>query len=95
MEVWGMQIGVAYSEPGQQIWLNIEVPDESNVQQAIERSGILKQFPHIDLSAQKVGVFGRLVKLEAALKPGDRIEIYRGIIADPETVPRRDTNDDE
>jgi putative ubiquitin-RnfH superfamily antitoxin RatB of RatAB toxin-antitoxin module len=90
-----MQIGVAYSEPGQQIWLNIEVPDESNVQQAIERSGILKQFPHIDLSAQKVGVFGRLVKLEAALKPGDRIEIYRGIIADPETVPRRDTNDDE
>lgn len=90
-----MQIGVAYSEPGQQIWLNIEVPDESSVQQAIERSGILKQFPHIDLAAQKVGVFGRLVKLEAALKPGDRIEIYRPIIADPETVPRRDTNDEE
>jgi len=90
-----MQIGVAYSEPGQQIWLNIEVPDESNVQQAIERSGILKQFPHIDLAAQKVGVFGRLVKLEAALKPGDRIEIYRPITADPETVPRRDTNEEE
>jgi putative ubiquitin-RnfH superfamily antitoxin RatB of RatAB toxin-antitoxin module len=90
-----MQIGVAYSEPGQQIWLNIEVPDESNVQQAIERSGILKQFPDIDLSAQKVGVFGRLVKLEAALKPGDRIEIYRPITADPETVPRRDLNEDE
>ena len=67
-----MQIGVAYSEPGQQIWLNIEVPDESNVQQAIERSGILKQFPCIDLATQKVGVFGRLVKLEAALKAGDR-----------------------
>jgi uncharacterized protein len=90
-----MQIGVAYSEPGQQIWLNIEVPDESNVQQAIERSGILKQFPHIDLAAQKVGVFGRLVKLEAALKAGDRIEIYRPIIADPETVPRRDMNEEE
>lgn len=90
-----MQIGVAYSEPGQQIWLNIEVPDESNVQQAIERSGILKQFPHIDLAAQKVGVFGRLVKLEAALKAGDRVEIYRPIIADPETVPRRDMNEEE
>jgi putative ubiquitin-RnfH superfamily antitoxin RatB of RatAB toxin-antitoxin module len=90
-----MQIGVAYSEPGQQIWLNIEVPDESLVREAIERSGILKQFPHIDLTAQKVGVFGRLVKLDAALKPGDRVEIYRGIIADPETVPRRDMNEDE
>jgi len=90
-----MQIGVAYSEPGQQIWLNIEVPDDSSVKQAIERSGILKQFPHIDLAAQKVGVYGRLVKLDAALKAGDRIEIYRGIIADPETVPRRDMNEDE
>lgn len=90
-----MQIGIAYSEPGQQIWLNIEVPDESTVAEGIERSGVLKQFPHIDLATQKVGVFGRLVKLEAPLKPGDRIEIYRPIIADPETVPRRDTNEEE
>ena len=90
-----MQIGVAYSEPGQQIWLNIEVPDASTVAEGIERSGILKQFPHIDLTTQKVGVFGRLVKLDAALKPGDRIEIYRGIIADPETVPRKDMADDD
>lgn len=90
-----VQIGVAYSEPGQQIWLNIEVPDESTVADGIERSGLLKQFPHIDLSIQKVGVFGRLVKLEAALKPGDRIEIYRAIIADPTTVPRRDMDDEE
>lgn len=90
-----MQIGVAYSEPGQQIWLNIEVPDESTVKESIERSGILKQFPHIDLGIQKVGVFGRLVKLDAKLKPGDRVEIYRGIIADPETVPRRDMNEED
>ncbi|MCG2577034.1 RnfH family protein [Dechloromonas sp. XY25] len=89
-----MQIGVAYSEPGQQIWLNIEVPDDSTVKEAIERSGILKQFPHIDLGAQKVGVFGRLVKLDAALKAGDRVEIYRGIVADPETVPRHDLEEE-
>ena len=71
-----MQIGVAYSEPGQQIWLNIEVPDESTVEDAIQRSGILKQFPHIDLAAQKVGVFGRLVKLNAALKPGEPVKLF-------------------
>lgn len=90
-----MQIGVAYSEPGQQIWLNIEVPDDATVNDGIARSGVLQQFPHIDLAKQKVGVFGRLVKLDAPLKPGDRIEIYRPIIADPETVPRRDTSDDD
>ncbi|OMG52065.1 MAG: RnfH family protein [Betaproteobacteria bacterium HGW-Betaproteobacteria-7] len=90
-----MQIGIAYSEPGQQIWLNIEVPDTATVQEAIDRSGILKQFPHIDLSAQKVGVFGKLAKLDAALRPGDRVEIYRGIICDPATVPRKDMDEDD
>ncbi len=89
-----MQISVAYSEPNQQIWLNIEVPESTTVQDAIERSGILRQFPHIDLDSQKVGVFGKLAKLDAPLKPGDRVEIYRPIIADPATVPRRDTGEE-
>lgn len=90
-----MQIGIAYSEPGQQVWLNIEVPDSSTVREAIERSGILKQFPHIDLVTQKVGVFGKLVKLDAALRPGDRVEIYRAILCDPATVPRKDVGEDD
>ena len=90
-----MQIGIAYSEPGQQLWLNIEVPDAATVQDAIDRSGILGQFPQIDLATQKVGIFGKLAKLDAPLKPGDRVEIYRPIIADPATVPRRDMGEDD
>jgi uncharacterized protein len=90
-----MQIGVAYSEPGQQVWLNIEVPDKATVQEAIERSGILKQFPQIELTVQKVGVFGKLVKLDAALRPGDRVEIYRAIVCDPATVPRKDLEEED
>jgi len=85
-----MQIGVAYSEQAQQIWLTIEVPDEATVKDAIERSGILRMFPHIDLANQKVGIFGKIVKTEAPLRPGDRVEIYRPITCDPQTVPRRD-----
>lgn len=84
-----MQVGVAYCEPEQQIWLRIEVPAECTVQDAIERSGILETFPSIDLEAQQVGIFGKLTKLEATLQPGDRVEIYRKIIVDPKTVPRR------
>jgi hypothetical protein len=90
-----MQIAVAYSEPAQQIWLRIEVPEDCTVQDAIDRSGILRQFPEIDLAIYKVGVFGKLAKLDAGLKPGDRVEIYRGIIADPATVPRRQMEDDD
>ena len=90
-----MQIGVAYSEPAQQIWLTIEVPDGATVGDAIERSGILRMFPHIDLSTQKVGIFGKVVKSDTALRPGDRVEIYRPITCDPQTVPRRDGSGDE
>lgn len=85
-----MQIAVAYADLVQQAWLRIDVPDDCNVEQAIIKSGILRQFPDIDLTEQKVGIFGKLVKLEAPLTPGDRVEIYRAITADPMTVPRRD-----
>ena len=85
-----MQVGIAYSEHAQQIWLTIEVPDTATVNDAIKQSGILTMFPHIDLVAQKVGVFGKIVKPDTALRPGDRVEIYRPITCDPQTVPRRD-----
>lgn len=90
-----MQIAVAYSDPASQSWLRIEVPEDATVEQAIIKSGILRQFPDIDLTAQKVGVFGKVVDLDDGLKPGDRIEIYRSIIADPKTVPRRRTGDED
>jgi putative ubiquitin-RnfH superfamily antitoxin RatB of RatAB toxin-antitoxin module len=90
-----MNVGVCYADADRQLWLKMEVPDDSSVEQAILRSGILKRFPEIDLSTQKVGIFGKLVKLDAPVKEGDRIEIYRPIIADPRTVRRRRIGDDD
>ena len=94
-----MQIGVAYAAGVKYHWLRIEVPDSFTVAEGIELSGILKLCPDIDLAAQKVGVFGKVVKKDAPLRPGDRIEIYRPIICDPEEVPRRkgmsDDDDDD
>jgi putative ubiquitin-RnfH superfamily antitoxin RatB of RatAB toxin-antitoxin module len=90
-----MQISVAYSEPAQQVWLRIEVPEDSTVEQAIIKSGLLRQFPHLDLTEQAVGIFGKLAKLDGALCAGDRIEIYRKITADPATTPRRRMSDED
>lgn len=84
-----MKVGIAYALPQRQAWLDIEVPEGTTIQQAIERSGILKQFPDINLEENKVGVFGKLSKLDAVLTDGDRVEIYRPIICDPKTVPRK------
>ena len=84
-----MKVAVAYHEKGAQSWLHLDVPEDVSVKDAIDRSGILGLYPHIDLSKQRVGVFGKVVKLDAGLRPGDRIEIYRPITCDPLTVPRR------
>lgn len=86
-----MQVGVAYADPDQQVWLKLEVPDDSTVQDALTKSGILKRFPHIDLEKQKIGIFGKFTKLDTPLQEGDRVEIYRPITADPTQVKRRNT----
>ena len=93
MESKMMRISVTYAEPTRQRWLELEVAEESSAEEAIRLSGLLKQFPEIDLEENKIGIFGRVVKPEQPLKEGDRVEIYRPITADPETVERRDEED--
>ncbi|HYE37559.1 RnfH family protein [Methylocaldum sp.] len=90
-----MHIGVCYAEADRQVWMRLEVPENSLVEEAIRQSGILKRFPEIDLAKHKVGIFGKLVKLDSPVKDGDRIEIYRPITADPKTVKRRRTGSDD
>lgn len=85
-----MNVGVCYAKATRQLWINIEVPDNATVHDAIVRSGVLEKFPEIDLDEQKVGIFGKITALETPLSEGDRVEIYRPITADPETVERRD-----
>jgi len=86
-----MNVGVAYADKFKQVWLKLEIPDGSTVREAIELSGILSQFPEIDLDRQKVGIFGKITSLNAKIQEDTRIEIYREITADPELVERRDT----
>ena len=85
-----MNVGVAYADKFKKVWLKLEVPDGSTVREAIEHSGLMAQFPELDLDQQHVGIYGKLTKLTAKVKDGDRVEIYREITADPETVERRD-----
>ena len=78
-----MLIEIAYAKPQQQCLLSLEVPAKATAQQAIEQSGILEQFPEIDLNINRVGIFSKPCKLDQLLQAGDRIEIYRPLIADP------------
>ncbi|MBK1717105.1 RnfH family protein [Thiocystis violacea] len=84
-----MKVSIVYALAKRQTWLDVEVPEGATLREAIERSGILAQCPEIDLDQQKVGVFGKVSALETRLEDGDRVEIYRPLIADPKTIKTR------
>lgn len=80
-------ISVVYAKPEQQRLLQLDVAENCTVKQAIELSGLLTEFPEIDLEQQSVGVFYKTVDIDAyQLKDGDRIEIYRSLIIDPKAA---------
>lgn len=67
----------------------LDVPADASIADVIAQSGLLEQFPEIDLGRNKVGVFGKLGKLTDTLYAGDRVEIYRPLIADPKEVRKK------
>ena len=77
------QVEVVYADHQQQKTIQISVPSDSCIATAIKLSGILSDFPNIDLSKNKVGIFGKLSNLNAQIKSGDRIEIYQPLLIDP------------
>lgn len=82
-------IEVAYALPHKQTLLQLDVAPETTVEAAIALSGILSSYPEISLDKNKVGIWSKNVKLHQTLKHGDRIEIYRPLIADPKEVRKR------
>ncbi len=84
-----INIEVAYALPSEQIILPLEAEADCTVEDAIKRSGVLEKYPEIDLKTNKVGIFGKMCKLNATLRNKDRIEIYRKLIADPKESRRQ------
>lgn len=89
MDAETITVEVAYALPDNQVIIPIKLPLQANIEQAIQASGILAKFPEIDLAVNKVGVFGKLSKLDANLRHLDRVEIYRPLIADPKEVRKQ------
>ena len=84
-----IEVEVAFATPDKQVIKALNVPVGATMEQAVEKSGILDEFPEIDLAKNKMGIFGKLGKKTAELKAGDRVEIYRPLIADPKESRRK------
>jgi hypothetical protein len=84
-----IKVEVAYAKVDIQVIISVDVAEGCTVERAIQQSAVIEQFPEIDLDKNKIGIFGKLTKKTALLNPGDRVEIYRPLIADPKEVRRK------
>jgi len=84
-----MDVEVAYARPDEQRILSLAVKHDCTIQQAITQSGILTRYPELDLQRNKVGIFGKQHPLTMRLQPGDRVEIYRPLLADPKEARKK------
>lgn len=83
-----IDVEVVYALSDNQVLKKLKVPTGATVVQAIQLSGIVNQFPDIDLSRNSLGIFSQFVQGNTILQPRDRIEIYRPLIIDPKEARR-------
>ncbi|OOZ36234.1 RnfH family protein [Solemya velesiana gill symbiont] len=83
------EVEVAYAKANEQVILTVKGQEGITAAEAIERSGITEEFPEIDLETVKIGIFGKAAKKDAELNAGDRVEIYRPLIADPKAARKK------
>ena len=84
-----INIEAVYALPDEQVLFRQQLPEGITVAEAIRLCGMLDKYPEIDLAANRLGIFGKLVKADTMLRDKDRIEIYRPLIADPREVRRK------
>jgi hypothetical protein len=84
-----LRVEVVYAASSRQAVKTLRLPAGSSVEDAIRASGLLAEFPEIDLARRRVGIFGELTELATPLADGDRVEIYRALLADPKETRRR------
>lgn len=78
-----MKVAVTYAEAKNQLVMEFEANEGITAIEAVERSGILKKFPSVDINNSKIGIFGKVVEPSRVVSPGDRIEIYRPALGKP------------
>ncbi|MCB1937174.1 MAG: RnfH family protein [Nitrosomonas sp.] len=83
-----IEVEIAYALNTMQILKKIRVPKGTTLEKAVQLSGIMKQFPEIDLNKNRVGIFSKFSNRTTILEHNDRVEIYRSLLIDPKEARR-------
>ena len=86
-----MVVEVAYALPHKQKIISLSVPEGTSKSEAVALSRMGDHFPELDVASCPLGIFGKTVAkpAERVLQPGERVEMYRPLIADPKEVRKQ------
>jgi len=84
-----IRVEIVYATPERQELVSLEMCDGSTLADAIAESGLAEMFDNFKVDPSRVGIFGQKSTLDQVLRDGDRVEIYRPLIADPKEVRRQ------
>jgi len=84
-----INVELAYAPADEVELISLSVQEGVTIREAVEQSGICSRYPGIDLGAGRVGIYGKLCSVDQVLAEGDRIEIYRPLLADPKEARRK------
>lgn len=83
-----LKVSIAIASPREQAVLDLSLPEGSTVADALEAARSHPAFAGIDAKACRVGIWSRRCELATPLRPGDRVEVYRPLVADPKRMRR-------
>jgi Uncharacterized protein conserved in bacteria len=82
-------VEVVYALPGLQRIVRVPLAEPGlTAGEAVERSGLLREFPEIDRNALALGIYGTVCEPTRLLRDGDRVEIYLPLRHDPRASRR-------
>ena len=83
-----MRVEVVFALPESQVLLTVNLSDGATVADALEVSGIARQFPDENLDTLQTGLGGQPVERDRLVKEGDRVELFRPLEMDPREARR-------
>lgn len=84
-----LRVEVLFALPEATDRVALHLDDGASAQDALHASGLLERHPELRSKARALGVYGRIVRPEYRLADGDRVEVYRPLVADPKDARRR------
>ena len=86
-----IEVEVAYALPHKQKIYGLSVEEGVTALEAVKRSHLRDDFENVDIETAKMGIFGQSVRSPEThvLQSGDRVEVYRPLIADPKAARRK------